>query len=94
MSLDKILKSLISENIISTEDFLSSISAEISYVNMRDYRKITSIFSKYKVDVAPFFSKIYMNCDETVQYQMWKDGYVESCPVNKLIKDIVSETFI
>ncbi len=91
MSLDKILKSLISENIISTEDFLSSISAEISYVNMRDYRKITSIFSKYKVDVAPFFSKIYMNCDETVQYQMWKDGYVESCPVNKLIKDIVSE---
>lgn len=91
MSLDKILKSLISEYIISTEDFLSSISAEISSVNMRDYRKITSIFSKYKVDVAPFISKIYMNCDETVQYQMWKDGYVESCPVNKLIKDIVSE---
>lgn len=91
MSLDKILKSLISENIISTEDFLSSISVEISSVNMRDYRKITSIFNNYKVDVATFFSKIYMNCNETVQYQMWKDGYVESCPVNKLVKDIVSE---
>ena len=32
-----------------------------------------------------------MNVSEDVQYQMWKDGFVESCPANKLISDIASE---
>ena len=32
-----------------------------------------------------------MNSSEDAQYQMWKDGYVNSCPADKLIADITSE---
>ena len=35
--------------------------------------------------------KIYSNAPEDVQYKLWKDGYVNSCPAERLIKEIASE---
>ena len=44
-----------------------------------------------KINAEQFFKRIYMNSSEDAQYQMWKDGYVNSCPADKLIADITSE---
>lgn len=85
------IKSIIQCGIVSEQDALNALSEQISNISLNDYYNLVSECKKNKIDAASIFKSIYMSVSETIQYQMWKDGYVNSCPADKLINDIVSE---
>lgn len=85
------IKSIIQCGIVSEQDALNALSEQISNISLDDYYNLVSECKKNKIDAASIFKSIYMSVSETIQYQMWKDGYVNSCPADKLINDIVSE---
>lgn len=64
---------------------------QMSSFNFEDYKKLVSECRRNRIDVAYILKSIYMAIPETIQYQMWKDGYVDSCPADMLLNDIASE---
>lgn len=85
------IKSIITKGIVSEQDALSAILEQIDNISLQDYFYLVLECKKNRVDASSFFKSIYMHVPEDVQYQMWKDGYVESCPAHFLIADIASE---
>lgn len=86
-----LIKKIIAQGIVSEQDALYAISEQIGSIRLQDYYYLVSECKSNGIDTNSFFRSIYMNVSEEVQYQMWKDGYVESCPANLLIADIASE---
>ena len=91
MKVDSFIKSILQLGVVSEDDIISSISERIGSISLEYYDAMVLLCKKAQIDIESFFSSIYMNANEDVQYQMWKDGYVSSCPADKLIKDIESE---
>lgn len=91
MGIDKFINSMIQSGFVSEEDALHALAERFKGINLRDYNILVSAVKKFHIDDDTFFKYVYMNASENVQYQMWKDGYIESCPAGKLLKDIVSE---
>ncbi len=91
MKVDNFIKSILQLGVISKDDIISSISERIGTIRLRDYDALVSYCKKAQIDIKSFFSSIYMNANEDVQYRMWLDGYVSVCPADRLIKDIESE---
>lgn len=91
MKIDSFVKSILQLGVISKDDIISSISERIGTIRLRDYDALVSYCKKAQIDIKSFFSSIYMNANEDVQYRMWLDGYVSVCPADRLIKDIESE---
>ena len=91
MKIDSFVKSILQLGVISKDDIISSISERIGTIRLRDYDALVSYCKKAQIDIESFFSSIYMNANEDVQYRMWLDGYVSVCPADRLIKDIESE---
>ena len=91
MGKDIFIKSLIQQGLVSEEDALFALTEQIGCINLQDYYYLVHECKKNKIDAEQFFKRIYMNSSEDAQYQMWKDGYVNSCPADKLIADITSE---
>ena len=91
MKVDSFIKSILQLGVVSEDDIISSISERIGSISLRDYDALVSFCEKAQIDIESFFSSIYMNANEDVQYQMWLDGYVSVCPADRLIKDIESE---
>ncbi len=92
MGIDSIIKHVIKEGLITEKNLLSRLLDLVNNITLRDYNNLVSLCKRNHIDATSFFSSIYMKAKEDVQYQMWKDGYVESCPAGKLIADIVSES--
>ena len=91
MKVESFIKSILQLGVVSEDDIISSISERIGSIRLRDYDALVSFCKKAQIDIESFFSSIYMNANEDVQYRMWLDGYVSVCPANRLIKDIESE---
>ena len=91
MKVDSLIKSLLQLGVVSEDDIISAISEQIGTIRLRDYDALVSLCKKTQIDIASFFSSIFMNAKEDVQYQMWMDGYVNVCPADRLVKDIESE---
>ena len=91
MKVDSFIKSILQLGVVSEDDIISSISERIGTIRVRDYDALVSFCKKAQIDIESFFSSIYMNANEDVQYRMWLDGYVSVCPADRLIKDIESE---
>lgn len=91
MKVDSFIKSILQLGVVSEDDIISSISDRIGTIRLRDYDALVSFCKKAQIDIESFFSSIYMNANEDVQYRMWLDGYVNVCPADRLIKDIESE---
>ena len=91
MKIDSFIKSILQLGVVSEDDIISSISERIGTIRVRDYDALVSFCKKAQIDIESFFSSIYMNANEDVQYRMWLDGYVSVCPADRLIKDIESE---
>ena len=91
MGKDNFIKFIIQQGIVSEEDALYALTEHIGNISLQDYNYLVRECKKNKIDAEHFFKSIYMNASEDAQYQMWKDGYVESCPANKLIADITAE---
>lgn len=87
------IKSIIQHGIVSEQDALYALSGQIGNISLSKYYDIVTECKKNKIDAASFFESIYMSVSTDIQYQMWKDGYVNSCPADKLIEDIASEKF-
>ena len=85
------IKSIIQQGIVSEQDALYALSEQIGHIRLQDYFNLVRECKKNNIDEKSFFKSIYMNVSEDVQYQMWKDGFVNSCPASKLIADIASE---
>ena len=85
------IKSIIQQGIVSERDALYALSEQIGNIRLQDYFNLVRECKKNNIDAESFFKSIYMNVSEDVQYQMWKDGFVNSCPASKLIADIASE---
>ena len=85
------IKSIIQQGIVSEQDALYALSEQIGHIRLQDYFNLVRECKKNNIDAESFFKSIYMNVSEDVQYQMWKDGFVNSCPASKLIADIASE---
>ena len=90
MGKDNFIKFIIQQGIVSEEDALYALTEHIGNISLQDYNYLVRECKKNKIDAEHFFKSIYMNASEDAQYQMWKDGYVESCPANKLIADITT----
>lgn len=90
MGSDKFIQSLIQSSFLREDDLLKAIADQMDPINPRNYDAFIALCKKYNVDES-FYMKIYINAPERVQYRLWKDGYVESCPAAFLINDIVSE---
>lgn len=86
-----LIKKLIKQGIVSEKDALYAITEQIGSLRLQDYSYLVAECRSNGIDAQTFFQSIYMSASEEVQYQMWKDGYVESCPANLLIADIASE---
>ena len=91
MGKSNLIKKIIAQGIVSEQDALYAISEQIGSIRLYDYFYLVAECKSNGIDAKSFFRSIYMNASEEVQYQMWKDGYVESCPANLLIADIASE---
>lgn len=91
MGNESLIKFIIQQGIISADEALCALTEKIEQISLQDYFNLVRECKRYKVDVVAFFNSIYMKASEEAQYQMWKDGYVESCPVHKLITDICTE---
>jgi hypothetical protein len=91
MGKDSFIKYIIQQGIVSEEDALFALTEQIGNIGLEDYYNLVRECKKNKIDAGHFFNSLYMNASEDVQYQMWKDGYVNSCPANRLIADITSE---
>jgi len=91
MKVDSFIKSILQLGVVSENDIISSISERMGTIRLRDYDALVSFCKKAQIDIESFFSSIYMNANEDVQYRMWLDGYVSVCPADRLIKDIESE---
>lgn len=85
------IKSIIQQGFVSENEALDVLSEQIGHISLQDYLNLVRECKNNKIDAESFFKSIYMNVSEDVQYQMWKDGFVNSCPANKLIADIASE---
>lgn len=86
-----LIKKIIAQGMVSEQDALAAISEQIGSIRLQDYYYLVAECKSNGIDANSFFTSIYMNASEEVQYQMWKDGYVESCPANLLIADIALE---
>ncbi len=86
-----LIKKLIKQGIVSEQDALYAITEQIGNLRLQDYFYLVAECKSNGIDAQTFFRSIYMSAPEEVQYQMWKDGYVESCPANLLIADIAAE---
>lgn len=86
-----LINKIIKQGIVSQQDALYAITEHISTLHLQDYYYLVAECKSNGIDAQSFFRSIYMSASEKVQYQMWKDGYVESCPANLLLADIASE---
>ena len=91
MGKENFIKSIIQQGIVPEDEALFALTEQIGCTNLQDYYYLVHECKKNKIDAEQFFKRIYMNSSEDAQYQMWKDGYVNSCPADKLIADITSE---
>lgn len=92
MGSDKFMQSLFQSGFLSEDDLINTIAARVSTLSMQRYDAFISLCKKHHIDDNDdFFMKIYINAPESIQYRLWKDGYVNSCPANYLIDAIVSE---
>lgn len=89
--MDSVIKAILSENCISDDAAILALASQIGTISISKYQILVAACKRSSIDAEEFFSSIYMKATEDVQYQMWKDGYVNSCPANKLIEDIISE---
>lgn len=88
MNIPKFINSLIRDNLISEEKIVSQICTLWDTINLRQYRQLVDKCNRFGIDKAEVFKHLFINSSEDVQYQMWKDGYVEVCPANRLLQDI------
>lgn len=88
MNIPKFINSLIRDNLISEEKIVSQICTLWDTINLRQYRQLVDTCNRFGIDKAEVFKHLFINSSEDVQYQMWKDGYVEVCPANRLLQDI------
>lgn len=89
IKLDKALKEILDNHVVSKDTVLDLISKNYRRFYKSNYRDFKEIFQKYDIDGKAFFQNVYMNADEDVKYQMWKDGYVDSCPARLLVYDLI-----
>lgn len=91
MSIDNFIKTLIQTNMLSEDDALFAVVDQLGEINLHNYDSFISLCKKYHITDEDFFMKIYLKSSEEAQYRLWKDGFVNSCPAQLLISDIVSE---
>lgn len=91
MSSIKLIKELQHANLLEEDELLFILPGIMPKLNKCNYEKFIAICKKYHIDDAEFFMKVYVNSEKDIQYQLWKDGYVTSCPAELLLKDIVDE---
>lgn len=87
----KIVKELQQIDMLEDEELFNVLPGMMSKLNGRNYNQFIAICKKFHITDSDFFMKVYVNSDEDVQYKLWKDRLVSSCPAKKLLKDIVSE---
>lgn len=87
----KFIKELQQINMLEDEELLTVLPGIMPKLNKRNYNQFLAICKKCHITDSDFFMKVYVNSEEDIQYQLWKDGYVSSCPAEMLLKDIVSE---
>ena len=91
MGIESFIKSIIQAGFVSEEDTLYALAERFKEICLNDYDTFVSVVKKNHIEDETFFQYVYMNATEDVKYQMWKDGYVDSCPAGKLLEDIASE---
>lgn len=91
MSSIKIIKELQQINMLEDKELLTVLPGMMPKLNKRNYNQFKAICKKFHITDSDFFMNVYVNSEEDIQYQLWKDGYVSSCPAEMLLKDILSE---
>lgn len=91
MAIDDFIKSLSKKGLLSEDDALWGLADYVAKINNDNYDSFIAICKRNNIVDESFFMKIYSNAPEDVQYKLWKDGYVNSCPAERLIKEIASE---
>lgn len=91
MATDNFIKSLLQMNLLSEDNALSVLADHIEKVSISNYYSFIAACRRNNIVDSSFFMKIYSNASEDVQYQLWRDGYVNSCPAERLINEIASE---
>lgn len=92
MAVDKLLKELIKSNLLSEDSIFDAISTNLSSITRKNYYTLVSLCLRSHIDINSFFESIYSKMPEDIQYLMWKEGYVNSCPANRLLSDLTSES--
>ena len=91
MNILQFIKSLIKVKGLSDIDIVQKISDIIESVDQWDYYRLVDDCDHYGINKKDFFTSLFMKASEDVQYQMWKDGYVDFCPAKLLLKDLEKE---
>lgn len=91
MATDNFIKTLLQMNLLSGTNALSVLADQIERVDIYNYDSFIAACKRNHIVDSSFFMKIYSNASEDVQYQLWRDGYVNSCPAERLINEIASE---
>lgn len=87
----KFIKELQQIDLLENEELLNVLPGIMPKLTNWNYNQFLAICKKYHITDPDFFMKVYVNSEEDIQYNLWKDGYVDSCPAKKLLCDIVSE---
>ena len=91
MATDNFIKALLQMNLLSEDNALSVLADLVERVNIHNYDSFIAACKKNHIVDSSFFMTIYSHASEDVQYKLWRDGYVNSCPAERLINEIASE---
>ena len=91
MKVDNFVKSILKLGIVDEGNLITSITEHIDTINLQQYKELVLICKQAQIDADIIFNSLINKVNEDVQYQMWKDGYGNLCPVDKLLEDIKTE---
>ena len=91
MDASKFINAIIRKGLIPEDKIVDTLIESIKCETIDEYNSLISICKRYGLDLDAYLDRVYYNSSQEIQYQIWKDGYGDNCPVNMLLDDISSE---
>jgi hypothetical protein len=91
MDANKFINAIIRKGLIPEDKIVDTLMESIKCETIEEYNSLISVCKRYGLDLDEYLDRVYYNSSQEIQYQIWKDGYGDNCPVNMLLDDISSE---